>query len=319
MSRTGADDRTPPVRDDAPATPTAVVAPIVVRVLDVGQGDATLITNGPSTVLIDGGPDPARLGRLLDSLGVGRGAIDIVILSHAHADHYNGLRELFRSRRHLRVRYFFENRDPSANAGLERLRDSVDARLRRGELVLRDTDDPCGNGSPLCTITLGGGARMHVMRPEPRAANANDRSVAVKLVGPDSASFTMWLAGDAERPAIAWFDEHDYDRRPGMRVDVLKADHHGSCDGVTRRYLALTQPAWVVASLGAVNDYGHMHAQAKALYAGANVPWYRTDQNGSVTIRSPGTSGGGYTITASRGQKSMGGRSDRRSGDAMCK
>ncbi len=294
------------------------MAPLVVRVLDVGQGDAILVTNGASRVLIDGGPDPVRLGHLLDSLGVG-GAMDIVILTHAHYDHYNGLRELFRSRRRMKVRYFFENRDASANVTLDKLRDSVDARMRRGELVLRDTDDPCGNGSPLCTITLNGGAKLHVMRPEPGRLDANDRSVPVKLVGPDSLSFSMWLAGDAERSAIAWFDDRDYDRRPGMRVSVLKADHHGSCDGVSPRYLALTSPDWTVVSLGARNDYGHMHDQAKTLYARAGVPWYRTDQNGTVTIHSQGTRGGGYTVTPSRGGQNMSAASDRRSAQPECR
>jgi competence protein ComEC len=308
-------------RPGAPAGPSTspTTAPLVVRVLDVGQGDAILVTNGASKVLIDGGPDPGRLGRLLDSLGLGRATIDVVILTHQHYDHYNGLRELFRSRRRMGVRYFFENRDRSANVTLEKLRDSVDARVRRSQLVLRDTDDPCGTGSAICTITLNGGATLHVMRPEPGRTDANDRSAAVRLVGPDSASFTMWLAGDAERPEIAWFDDRDYDKRPGMRVMVLKADHHGSCNGVSQRYLALTRPQWAVVSVGAVNDYGHMHEEAKALYARAGVPWYRTDENGTITIRAAGTPGSGYSITPSRGGRNMTGRSDRRSTQPDCR
>jgi competence protein ComEC len=219
----------------------------------------------------------------------------------------------------MHVRYFFENRDVSANVTLDKLRDSVDARLRRGQLVLRDTDDPCGSGSPSCSITLNGGAKIHILRPEPGRNDPNNRSVAVKLVGPDSVSFSMWLAGDAERSEIAWFDDRDYDKRPGMHARVLKADHHGSCDGVSARYLALIRPDWALVSLGAVNEYGHMHTEAKASYARAGVPWYRTDVNGTITIRSPGTPGGGYTVTPSRGQPSMSGRSDRRSTQPECR
>ena len=127
------------------------------------------------------------------------------------------------------------------------------------------------------------------------------------------------LAGDAEHQAIGWFEEAGYARDPGMRVDVLKADHHGSCNGVTRRYLELTHPAWVVASLGAVNDYGHMHEQAKRLYAQLGVPWYRTDQNGTITIRTPGTPGGGYTISVEHGTRNMSGPSDKRSTQPECR
>jgi competence protein ComEC len=99
---------------------------------------------------------------------------------------------------------------------------------------------------------------------------------------------------------------------------VLKADHHGSCNGVTPRYLELTQPTWAVASLGAVNDYGHMHQHAKAEYRDAGVKWYRTDQNGTVTIRSPGVPGGGYTITPSRPGTDLNGPSDRRASARAC-
>ena len=53
-----------PAEASAPDNPNE----LVVRVLDVGQGDATLIENGGSRVLIDGGPDVKRMGELLDSL-----------------------------------------------------------------------------------------------------------------------------------------------------------------------------------------------------------------------------------------------------------
>jgi competence protein ComEC len=285
---------------------------LIVRLLDVGQGDATYIRNGSSRVIIDGGPEPAAFGRYLDSLSLNNTTIDVVILSHQHLDHYSGLRELFRTSRHIRVRYFFENKDPAPAATLAELRDSVLSRADHDSLVYRDTDDPCSNGTPVCTITMTGGAKLHILAPMPDGIGANNRSAVVKLLGPDSASFSMWLAGDAERDEIAWFETAGYATNPGMRVDVLKADHHGSCNGVTSRYLALTQPKWVVASLGVRNDYGHMHTQARTIYRNAGVPWYRTDQNGTVTIRSPGTPRGGFTITPERAGTSLNGPSDRR-------
>lgn len=291
---------------------------ITVRDLDVGQGDATYIHNGDSRVLIDGGPDARRMGFLLDSLGLNRTTIDVVILTHQHSDHYAGLLPLFDSRRHIKVRYFFENKDPSAASTLARLRDSIISRVQTDSLQYRDTDDPCGDGEAVCNITLRGRAVLHIMRPLPAPAQANNRSVAVKVVGADSASFTMWIAGDAEHAAIAHFEAAGYATNPGMKVDVLKADHHGSCNGVTPRYLELTQPTWAVASLGSVNDYGHMHQQAKSEYRDAGVQWYRTDQNGTVTIQSPGTPGGGYTITPSRPGKDLNGKSDRRASARGC-
>ncbi|HEX6060047.1 MAG TPA: MBL fold metallo-hydrolase [Gemmatimonadaceae bacterium] len=293
---------------------------LVVRVLDVGQGDATLVTDGGSRVLVDGGADPRRLGVLLDSLGLRGETIDVVVVTHAHLDHYRGLQTLFDSRRATRVRFVFENRDVSPNVTLAELRDSIAARVRRGETVWRDTDDPCGDGRPVCTVTLRGGARLHVLRPDPRARTPNERSTPVKLVAADSTRFAMWLAGDAERGAIGWIDRGaDYDRRPGMDVHVLKAGHHGSCDGTTSRLLDLVSPQWVVVSLGADNDYGHVHAQTKRLLRARGIPWYRTDLNGTITIRAPGADGAPYAIEPQRGAPSLDGPTDRRSGQAECR
>jgi competence protein ComEC len=291
---------------------------LIVRMLDIGQGDATYIRNGSSKVIIDGGPDTAAFGRYLDSLKLNNSTIDVVILSHQHLDHYSGLRELFKTSRHIRVLYFLENKDPAPAATLAELRDSILSRMDRDSLIYRDTDDPCSNGRPICTITMNGGAKLHIMAPLPKGDGPNNRSTAVKLIGPDSGSFTMWLAGDAEREEIGWFEATGYNQNPGMRVNVLKADHHGSCNGVTPHYLALTDPQWVVASLGARNDYGHIHTQAKKIYRAAGVPWYRTDQNGTITIRSPGTIGGGFTITPQRDGTDLDGPSDRVSRQDGC-
>jgi competence protein ComEC len=309
----------------ATAGTAAVVAPptsdreLVVRMLDVGQGEAIVIQNGGSTVIVDGGPDRRVLARWLDRLAL-RDTIDVVILTHTHSDHFEGLRELFVSRRRFVIRDYWANGDPAAAIGFSRLPDSVAARARAGQMRLRDTDDGCAESSTgICTLVLRGGAKLHLMRPMPNASGQNDRSAALKLIGPDSASFTMWLAGDAEHIAIDWFaNRAGYSASPGMQADVLKANHHGSCDGVSDRYLALVKPKLVVASLGAINDYGHMHAQAKSAYQRVGVPWYRTDQNGTIVLRAPGTPGSGYSVTVERGTQNATGPSDRRSNQPDC-
>jgi beta-lactamase superfamily II metal-dependent hydrolase len=292
---------------------------LTVRVLEVGQGDAIYITNGSSRVLVDGGPSMATMASQISSLGLDHTTIDYMILSHAHDDHYAGLREFFKTSHDIRIPYFFENKDASTASTLGYLRDSINARAGRGELTYRDTDDPCGTGAPICTILLDGGAKLHILKPKTSDSNPNNRSVAVKLVGPDSASFTMWMAGDAEHGAITWFDNTaSYDTSPGMNVDVLKADHHGSCNGITSRLLDLLTPTYVTMGVSSTNTYHHVHNQTKTLLSGRSIPWYRTDENGRITFTSSGTPGGGYSVSIIRGSASMNGSADATSSDTIC-
>src|SRR6185437_9016273 len=81
---------------------------LVVRVLDVGQGDATLIENGGSRVLIDGGPDT--------TLHLTHSTINVIVHSLSHADPQVGMRELYDSNRNIRIHYFIEDQDPNTAA-----------------------------------------------------------------------------------------------------------------------------------------------------------------------------------------------------------
>lgn len=309
----GGDRGTPGAQNDGRRSP------LTVRVLDVGQGDAIYVTNGASRVLVDGGPSTTAMASVISEFGLTGKKVHLMVMTHPHADHLAGLREFFKTVRDVDVGIFLENKDVYAGSTLQSLRDSVNARLGRGELQYRDTDDPCGTGAAVCTFLLDGGARLRVMKPKPTDANPNNRSVAIKLVGPDSASFTMWMAGDAEHDAIEWFDDvAGYDTSPGMNVDVLKAGHHGSCNGITSRLLDLLTPTYVTMGVSSTNTYGHVHTQTKTLLTARGIPWYRTDENGRITITTPGTPGGGYSVTTVTGGASLAGDADGTSASSEC-
>ncbi|MGH3489471.1 MAG: ComEC/Rec2 family competence protein, partial [Actinopolymorphaceae bacterium] len=64
---------------------------------DVGQGDAIVLRSGPRTgVVVDTGPDPARMDACLTGLGITR--VPYVLLSHFHDDHIAGLDGVVRGR-----------------------------------------------------------------------------------------------------------------------------------------------------------------------------------------------------------------------------
>jgi len=60
---------------------------------DVGQGDALLVNlGGGSAILFDAGPDTRSLDRCLDLFRISK--LPLIFISHAHADHYQGLIDL---------------------------------------------------------------------------------------------------------------------------------------------------------------------------------------------------------------------------------
>ena len=68
------------------------LAPARVCVLDIGQGDAILIQDGPSAILVDAGPPDGSLPKALARNHVLH--LDAVVLTHLHDDHYGGLMDL---------------------------------------------------------------------------------------------------------------------------------------------------------------------------------------------------------------------------------
>jgi beta-lactamase superfamily II metal-dependent hydrolase len=62
-----------------------------------------------------------------------------------------------------------------------------------------------------------------------------------------------------------------------------------------------------------------MHTQAKTTYRKNGLPWYRTDENGTIVITSPGTPGSGYSVSVQRGNKNLSGHSDKRSTQRACR
>ena len=241
--------------------------------VDVGQGDATLIETPDGRIaLVDAGE--SDLGNRLHERGVER--IDLLVASHPHDDHIGGLDEIVER---FPVGAYLDNGMTYDTQAYRRLLAAIDARSSITYLSAEPR-----------TLRLGDVA-VEVLATHPAPQHANDGSVALLV---RYGEFSVLLTGDAEIEAL------DYLVESGAvpYVTVLKASHHGSDNGFTEDFLTAARPEVVVISVGAGNAYGHPGELALAAYYAAASDVYRTDLDGSVTVR--GFRNGRYRIVIQR-------------------
>jgi len=241
--------------------------------LDVGQGDAALVTSpAGKTVLIDGGLAEAgdTVAAFLDGHGIAM--LDLVLLTHRHADHLGGLRAVVE--RHG-TRMFMDAPYPHEIQEYQRLL----ALLDQQHVPLRQAE----RGR---TIDLGAGARLTLLGPPaPPLTNTrsdvNANSVVSRL---DFGKVGVLFAADAEAQTERWL----LDNQSNLRATILKVAHHGSRYSSTPKFLQTVQPLIAVVSVGAGNEYHHPDAQTLARLERMGARVFRTDIDGPIAIESDG-------------------------------
>ncbi len=231
---------------------------------DVGQGDGLVVADGVgSAVVVDTGPDPAPMDRCLHDLGVRR--IPLVLLTHFHADHVEGLPGVLRGR-------------AVAQIEVSPLADPPDE-VRRVRGWASDA------GVPVVVAGVGeersvGDVSWKVLWPQ-RIIHAgslpNNASVVLRL---QCRGVVVLLTGDVEPEAQAAILEAD----PGdLRADVLKVPHHGSANQ-DPRFLQATGARLAVISVGVGNPYGHPAPSTLQMLQSDGMQVERTDRDGDVAV-----------------------------------
>ena len=198
-------------------------------VCDVGQGDGLVLAAGDGTALVvDTGPEPHAIDRCLNDLGVRR--IPLLVLTHFHADHVDGLPGALRGRSVGAIETT-TLQDPPGQAQFVR----TTAAAARVPVVRAEPGERRQLGPltwevlwPPAPPDLPGPASPTDPNSQPAGLDAvdgpNDASVTLLV---RTGGLTLLLLGDLEPPAQrALLAAH-----PELGgVDVLKVAHHGSAN-----------------------------------------------------------------------------------------
>lgn len=259
----------------APAGPVAATDPAAspaagdlrVTFLDVGQGDATLLQAPDATMLVDTGRhDRSEVVPALTRLGVER--LDVVAITHPHADHVGQLAEV------LAAVPVAEVWMPGSSTTTNTFAEALDA-LAASEAGYEEPR--AGDRTTVGALTVD------VVNPvEPLTGDLHADSLALRVTfGAVSVLFT----GDAEAGTEALMAARD---PAALAATVYQVGHHGSATSTSTAFLAAVAPQVAVYSAGAGNGYGHPDAGIVARLSGAGAEVFGTDAHGDVTVTTDG-------------------------------
>jgi competence protein ComEC len=275
---------------------------VEIRVLDVGQGTAVLVrTPERHAALFDAGPADCDLAGQLRSLGVRK--LDLVVISHPHADHFAGLLASLDS---LDIETFVDRTEIippqallSTGQGGPAGETSHSAYSTQGEAAqyqrlrrrLESEGTHCLQAAPGSSLSLDGFVvtffaprRSLTMvagtspwgegRDPPSGDELNGASLVAVL---DAGDTEVLLPGDAEAEVLERY------RLPP--VDAVVIPHHGSRGAVSERLLTALEAQLALISVGKDNSFGHPDSGTMRLLSAAGDTILRTDESGWVSLR----------------------------------
>ena len=255
---------------------------------DVGQGDGLVMRTAPHhAVVVDVGPAGGAMSACLDRLGVRW--IDLLVLTHFHADHVGGLDEVLRGAPVARA-LVSRLHEPAAEAAAA-LRSLADSRIPVEEPTVGTPGATGAAGDVRWTVlwsppeatpaaalpTSSGGTEARSTSDAAGEESApNDAGLVLSLEAPELRLVALADLGSVAQDDLAAALRRSASSSPPRPVDVVKVAHHGSASQ-SAALAELLAARVALVSVGRDNPYGHPARTALDLYEHVGAVVLRTD------------------------------------------
>ncbi|HOX40961.1 MAG TPA: MBL fold metallo-hydrolase [bacterium] len=244
-------------------------AHLKISFLDVGQGDASLISVGNTQVLIDGGPGSAILAELGKEMPVTDNEIEYMILTHPDSDHLDGLIPVIDR---YKIGKIYLSGVKSTKAAYSIFVEK--AQTHKIPIAVSMTGEK---------LWLSGEDSLVFLWPGERylgkdSTDTNSTSIVLRYCHLEKCAL---FTGDLEQDGQAEMLRGCPDKTL-LSADILKVPHHGSVNGLGEEFLTVIKPKIGIISVGKKNGYGHPHQAVLSLMKKYEIIINRTDEEGTI-------------------------------------
>lgn len=271
---------------DGEPSPDPAGAALEVHFIDAGQGDATLLRAPGATMLVDTGRHTTS--DVVDYLqDVGVTTIDVVAVTHPHADHIGQFDDVLTGFDVAEV-WWSPTEHPT--------------RTFENALAALEASDAAFEEPAAGDRTQVGDLVVEFVNPGPESdpEELHDSGLVFRVTFGDVA---FLFSGDSETHT----EERLVRDSPGLlAADVYQAGHHGSRTSSSVALLEAASPSVIVWSAGQDSQFGHPHAEALERMRTTRAEIYGTATHGTIVITTDGTD---LAVTPERDDPADGGGS----------
>ncbi len=242
-----------------------------IQFIDVGQGDSALIECDGQYMLIDGGDASAgdKVYSVLEEKGIQR--LNILTLSHLHADHIGGLEKVLKYA--SKIDLTISNADHA---------DTETFRKVEHQLGINGTSITVPNVGDVYNL---GSAKVEVV--DVSAQEENDSLVLLISYGKTKFLFTGDIEENMQKRIV---DKYSNDSDEPFKIDLMKMPHHGAKTNTLYTFVRTFMPDYIVISVGKNNPYGLPNKETIDLLKSKTYSpkVNRTDMDGDIIVKSDG-------------------------------